>query len=191
MRAVLNGIHRAFLTREFFERWSWREGCGRARQDEHLLSAPIVSTPGHQGKVLILDCENETLVLLGPTGHELGCISWNAVIIQLLGAGGNRPTSGVSDEPALSRHVRIHYTPPDGQRREGRASRICKQGVFIETTDPLPVGTILLVGFTLPDHRLMQVEARGRVAWVCPRCDQYDFAPGIGVTFLVPLALPE
>jgi len=191
MHAALNGIHRAFLTREFFERWSWREGRGRARQDGALLSAPIVSTPGHHEKVLVLDCENETLILLGPTGHELGSLSWNAVIIQLLRAGGNRPPSKVSNEPALSRCVRIHYTPPDGQRREGRASRICKQGVFIETADPLPVGTVLLVGFTLPDQRLTQVETRGRVAWVCPRCDQYGFAPGIGVTFLAPLALPE
>ncbi len=66
---------------------------------------------------------------------------------------------------------------------ESRAGGIGGGGLFIESTAPLPVGTKLTVEFVLPDRPAEWLEAKGAVAWVCPKADQYTFSPGMGVRF--------
>ncbi|MDP1756554.1 MAG: PilZ domain-containing protein, partial [Pseudohongiella sp.] len=56
-------------------------------------------------------------------------------------------------------------------------------GLFIESTTPLPVGTKLAMDFSLPEQPSEWIQAKGVVAWVCPKADQYTFSPGMGVRF--------
>ena len=56
-------------------------------------------------------------------------------------------------------------------------------GLFIESTAPLPVGTKLAMEFSLPEQPVEWIPAKGVVAWVCPKADQYTFSPGMGVRF--------
>ena len=37
--------------------------------------------------------------------------------------------------------------------------------------------------FTLPESPGEWLSAKGVIAWVCPKADQYTFSPGMGVRF--------
>ena len=80
--------------------------------------------------------------------------------------------------------VIVRYTTADGERSRGRASRIGPDGLFIESSNPLPIGTKIAVEFALPETRLDWLEAKGVVAWICPKADQYEFSQGMGVKFV-------
>lgn len=80
--------------------------------------------------------------------------------------------------------VIVRYTTADGERFRGRASRIGADGLFIESSNPLPIGTKIIVQFALPETPLEWLEAKGVVAWICPKADQYEFSQGMGVKFL-------
>lgn len=56
-------------------------------------------------------------------------------------------------------------------------------GLFIESFTPLTVGTKLVMEFTLPETPNEWLSAKGMIAWVCPKADQYTFSPGMGVRF--------
>ena len=56
-------------------------------------------------------------------------------------------------------------------------------GLFTESQSPLSVGTKLSLEFSLPERPNEWLTAKGVVAWVCPKADQYTFSPGMGVRF--------
>lgn len=78
----------------------------------------------------------------------------------------------------------VRYATADGERVNGQASRIGPDGLFIESSNPLPIGTKIVVEFALPESPLEWLEARGVVAWICPKADQYEFSQGMGVKFV-------
>jgi uncharacterized protein (TIGR02266 family) len=78
---------------------------------------------------------------------------------------------------------RVKYKTPEGQHFESRAGGIGGGGLFIESHSPLPVGTKLALEFSLPEKPSEWLPAKGLVAWVCPKADQYTFSPGMGVRF--------
>jgi uncharacterized protein (TIGR02266 family) len=78
---------------------------------------------------------------------------------------------------------RVKYTTPEGQQFESRAGGIGGGGLFIESVNPLSVGTKLALEFSLPEQPSEWLPAKGLVAWVCPKADQYTFSPGMGVRF--------
>lgn len=80
--------------------------------------------------------------------------------------------------------VIVRYTTADGERVNGQAYRIGADGLFIESSNPLPIRTKIIVQFALPDSPLEWLEAKGVVAWICPKADQYEFSQGMGVKFL-------
>jgi hypothetical protein len=41
----------------------------------------------------------------------------------------------------------------------------------------------LSMEFTLPESPGEWLSAKGVIAWVCPKADQYTFSPGMGVRF--------
>ena len=45
------------------------------------------------------------------------------------------------------------------------------------------MGTKLAMEFSLPEKPTEWLPAKGVVAWVCPKADQYTFSPGMGVRF--------
>jgi uncharacterized protein (TIGR02266 family) len=144
---------------------------------------PVSSSNRHKGKVLELDPAREVITLLGIDGTPLGNLSWEFVIDQILAYRKPTPPKDARADPRISLSVPVEYHTPEGDQYEGRAGGIGGGGLFIESEDPLPVGTRLTIRFTLPTRPLDWLEAKGIVSWVCPRADQYTFSPGMGIRF--------
>jgi type IV pilus assembly protein PilZ len=78
----------------------------------------------------------------------------------------------------------VRYTTSEAECYNGQASRIGVAGLFIKSSNPLSIGTEIVVEFALPESPLKWLEARGVVAWICPKADQYEFSQGMGVKFV-------
>jgi type IV pilus assembly protein PilZ len=144
---------------------------------------PVSSSLRHKGKTLDLDATREVITLLGINGEPMGNLSWDFVIDQIL-AYRNPPASRETrNEPRVTLTFRVKYRTPEGQHFESRAGGIGGGGLFIESHSPLPVGTKLALEFSLPEKPSEWLPAKGLVAWVCPKADQYTFSPGMGVRF--------
>ena len=147
------------------------------------MKLPVVITKSHQGKSLEFDAKRETIALLDERGESLGMVSWGAVIDYIsFSQHQNRPADA-RRQPRVSLTARVRYVTPSGAQMESHATGVGGGGLFIESADPLPIGTELTVRFALPDRPAEWLEVRGRVAWVCPKPDQYTFFPGMSVRF--------
>jgi len=144
---------------------------------------PVSSSLRHRGKVLDLDAEREMVTLLGINGEPIGSLTWDFVIDQILAYRKVPAHKEVRSEPRISLAFRVRYNTPEGQRFESRAGGIGGGGLFIESQTPLRVGTKLAMEFSFPDTPAEWLPAKGVVAWVCPKADQYTFSPGMGVRF--------
>lgn len=147
------------------------------------MKYPVSSSLRHRGKVLELDAEREIVTLLGINGEPIGTLSWDFVIDQILAYRKVPVQKEVRAEPRISLAFRVRYNTPEGQRFESRAGGIGGGGLFIESQAPLRVGTKLAMEFSLPAKPAEWLPAKGVVAWVCPKADQYTFSPGMGVRF--------
>jgi uncharacterized protein (TIGR02266 family) len=123
------------------------------------------------------------VTLFGINGEPIGSLSWDFVIDQILAYRKLPVQQEVRSEPRISLVFRVRYTTPEGQRFESRAGGIGGGGLFIESQAPLPVGTKLAMEFSLPEKTTEWLPAKGIVAWVCPKADQYTFSPGMGMRF--------
>jgi type IV pilus assembly protein PilZ len=62
-------------------------------------------------------------------------------------------------------------------------ANISAMGIFVKTTDPLPIGTRLVLSFAPPGYEPFKLE--GAVAWINPLRPNGDNPnPGIGVRFV-------
>ena len=147
------------------------------------MKYPVSSSLRHKGKVLELDAEREMVVLLGVNGDVIGNLSWDFVIDQILAYRKVSVQKEVRSEPRIPLAFRVRYNSPEGPRFESRAGGISGGGLFIESQTPLSVGTRLTMEFSLPEKSEEWMPAKGTVAWVCPKADQYTFSPGMGVRF--------
>ncbi|HZS10923.1 MAG TPA: PilZ domain-containing protein [Nitrospirales bacterium] len=147
------------------------------------MRLPVISTTAHKGKVLEVDYERETVTLRGPQGEMLGTISWADLIEHIQGTHEADPMANTRDHPRLSLLLKVRYHTQGAKPIDSRAGGIGGGGMFIESTAPLPIGTELNMSFSLPDKPQEWLEAKGTVAWVCPKPDQYTFSTGMGVQF--------
>ena len=147
------------------------------------MKYPVSSSLRHKGKALDLDATREVITLLGINGEPMGNLSWDFLIDQILAY--RKPPAGreTRNEPRVTLTFRVKYKTPEGQQFESRAGGIGGGGLFIESHSPLPVGTKLALEFSLPEQPSEWLPAKGLVAWVCPKADQYTFSPGMGVRF--------
>lgn len=147
------------------------------------MKYPVSSSLRHRGKTLELDAAREMVTLLGINGEPIGNLSWDFVIDQILAYRKPPVHKEIRSEPRISLSFRVRYNTPEGQRFESRAGGIGGGGLFIEGQSPLPIGTKLAMEFSLPEKPTEWLSAKGIVAWVCPKADQYTFSPGMGVRF--------
>lgn len=148
------------------------------------MKYPVSSSLRHKGKVIELDATREMVLLLGANGDVIGSLSWDFFIDQILAY--HRKVSiqkEVRSEPRISLAFRVRYNSPEGPRFESRAGGIGGGGLFIESQSPLPVGTRLAMEFSFPEKSEEWMPAKGTVAWICPKADQYTFSPGMGIRF--------
>ena len=144
---------------------------------------PVSSSLRHKGKALDLDAAREVITLLGINGEPMGNLSWDFIIDQILAYRKPQASRETRNEPRVTLTFRVKYVTPEGQQFESRASGIGGGGLFIESLSTLPVGTKLALEFSLPAEPTEWLPAKGLVAWVCPKADQYTFSPGMGVRF--------
>lgn len=147
------------------------------------MKLPIISTRSHLGKSLKLDCDQETITLVGPGGEELGTLPWESVIDQLLAQATLMESPETRSQTRVALSFRVRYHTPEGHSFESQAGGIGGGGLFIESSAPLSVGTKLSMELSLPNAPTEWMEAKGIVAWVCPQSDQYTFSAGMGVQF--------
>lgn len=147
------------------------------------MKFPIVSSNRHKGKTLEIDVSRETITLVGINGEPLGNLTWDFIVDQILAYRKPQQTRDARSEPRISLSIRVKYNTPDGQQFESRAGGIGGGGLFIESSNPLSVGMKLSMEFTLPESPGEWLSAKGVIAWVCPKADQYTFSPGMGVRF--------
>lgn len=147
------------------------------------MKLPINGAKPHDGKLLELDYERETIRLLGLGGEQMGTVAWGSVIDLILGMHPQNQPEALRTELMDSLVMNVRYRTPDGQWFESRPSGVGDEGLFIESNDPLPVGTRLIMEFAFSDCPSEWLGAKGTVAWVCPNADQYRFPPGMGVRF--------
>ena len=153
--------------------------CVRGRP----VKFPVVSSSRHKGKTLEVDPAKETIMLVGINGEPMGSLAWDFLIDQILTYRKPQQPREARSEPRISLSIRVKYTTPEGTPFESRAGGIGGGGLFIESFAPLAVGTKLTMEFTLPESPGEWLSAKGGVAWVCPKADQYTFSPGMGVRF--------
>ncbi len=149
------------------------------------MKLPVVVTKMHQGKSLELDAKRETITLLAPDGQPLGTVTWGAIIDYISFSQQHTRSNDPRSQPRVSLTAKVRYMASDGSQVESRATGVGGGGLFIESSSPLTVGTELTVSFSLPDRPGEWMEGKGRVAWVCPKPDQYTFFPGMGMRFTV------
>ena len=147
------------------------------------MKLPVSLSLRHKGKVLELDTDREIVNLLGSKGDAIGSLSWDFVIDQILAYRKSSLPKETRSEPRVNLAFRVRYKTPEGNHYDSRAGGIGGGGLFIESTTPLPVGTKLAMEFSLPEQPTEWIAAKGVVAWVCPKADQYTFSPGMGVRF--------
>src|SRR5262245_29169372 len=143
----------------------------------------VGSSLRHKGKAIEMDASREIITLLGINGEPMGNLSWDFVIDQILAYRKPPATREARSEPRVTLSFRVKYKTPEGHQYESRAGGIGGGGLFIESLSPLPVGTKLVMEFSLPERSDEWLPAKGLVAWVCPKADQYTFSPGMGVRF--------
>ena len=147
------------------------------------MKYPVASSLRHKGKTLDVDPVREVITLLGLNGEPLGSLSWDFVVDQILAYRKPPVARETRAEPRVTLSFRVKYKTPEGHHFESRAGGIGGGGLFIESQSTLPVGTKLVMEFSLPERPNEWLPAKGVVAWVCPKADQYTFSPGMGVRF--------
>ena len=147
------------------------------------MKFPIVSSNRHKSKILDVDPDREIVTLIGINGEPLGSLAWDFVIDQILAYRKPHHFEDARAEPRISLSIRVRYNTPEGNQFESRAGGIGGGGLFIESHTPLTVGSKLAIEFSLPESPTEWLLAKGVVAWVCPKADQYTFSPGMGVRF--------
>lgn len=149
-----------------------------------MLNLPVKVSTKHPGKALQVDSEVEAITLIGPEDEPLGEVSWDAVIdfIQSSTKHGRpkQPARNYSRSPLAAT---LRYTTPGKRNSIGVTCEIGGGGIFIETTTPPAIGTVLTLELALPDDPTYPIIAQGQVAWVRPAEERHVLYPGMGVQF--------
>jgi len=144
---------------------------------------PITATREHQGKVLGIDCDQETLSLFDEKGQRLGILDWASLIEHILSIDEDARFAHSRAYPRTPLAIKVHCVAPDGKHFDSLTGGIGGGGMFIESSTPLSPGTELKVEFALPDRPGKKFETRARVAWTRSKPERYLLFPGMGVQF--------
>ncbi len=147
------------------------------------MKFPVTVTQGHEGKALQVDCDRETVMLLGPQGELLGAIPWSAIIERILSSDEESRFAHARSHPRAPLAVKVRYTTPEGKQFDSLTGGIGGGGLFIESSAPLRPGTELAIEFALPDRPWEKLKAKAKVAWTRNKPERYLLFPGMGVQF--------
>ena len=143
----------------------------------------VTASDTHQGKMLELDCDQETISILDADGQSMGSVTWDSLIEWVKVTSEMDESRHVRAHPRAPLAVKVHYTTPEGKTFDGLTGGIGGGGLFIESSMPLPVGSQVHIQFALPDRPLETIHASGKVCWVRAKPDRFTLYPGMGVQF--------
>ncbi|HLG19453.1 MAG TPA: TIGR02266 family protein [Bdellovibrionota bacterium] len=101
------------------------------------------------------------------------------------------PTPTETKEPERRRELRIPMrvlrveAEREGEVFFGYAANLSVTGLFIQTTNPKPVGTQVHVAFTLPKAK-EKITSKAEIVWVQEYAGKDGPSPGMGLRFLEP-----
>ena len=144
----------------------------------------VQTTAGHQGKILSVDAQDETVVIHSPSGNLLGSLPWSAVIDRAIHHFDDGDYAHARNYPRTPLALKIRYSTPDGKQIDSLTGGVGGGGLFIESSDPLAPGTMLTVEFALPHRPAQKLKATGKVAWTRKRAERYLLFPGMGIQFI-------
>jgi type IV pilus assembly protein PilZ len=147
------------------------------------MKLPVITTEGHEGKILEMDADQEVITLHSATGEALGALSWEAVIEQILASDDDVRFAHVRAHPRAPLAVKVRYTTPEGKQFDSLTGGIGAGGLFIESSAPLAPGTELSIEFALPDRPWEKHKAKAKVAWTRNKPERHLLFPGMGVQF--------
>ena len=147
------------------------------------MKFPVITTDGHEGKVLEMSTDQEVVTLHSATGVLLGAQSWGAVIEQILAGDDDVRFAHARAHPRAPLAVKVRYTTPEGKQFDSLTGGIGAGGLFIESSAPLAPGTELSVEFALPDHPWVKHKAKAKVAWTRNKPERHLLFPGMGFQF--------
>lgn len=144
----------------------------------------VVSTPGHRGKSLLVDAQQETIHVYDTSGQLLGNVSWGSLIERVLASSEDARFAHCRAQPRAPLALKVRYTTPQGKQFDSLTGGIGGGGLFIESGAPLSPGTELTVEFALPDRPTEKIKAKAKVAWARHKPERYLLFPGMGIQFL-------
>jgi uncharacterized protein (TIGR02266 family) len=148
------------------------------------MKFPVITTEGHEGKVLEINAGQEVVTLQSATGELLVTLPWGAVIEQMLASDDDVRFGHMRSYPRAPLAVKVRYTTPEGGQFDSLTSGIGTGGLFIESSTPLSPGTELAIEFALPDHPWEKHKAKAKVAWTRNKIERHIMFPGMGVQFV-------
>ncbi|MBK5282238.1 MAG: PilZ domain-containing protein [Nitrospiraceae bacterium] len=147
------------------------------------MKLPVITTEGHEDKVLEMNADQEVVTLHGATGELLGALSWGAIIEQILAGDDDARFAHARSHPRAPLAVKVRYTTPEGKQFDSLTGGIGAGGLFIESSAPLAPGTELSVEFALPDRPWEKHKTKAKVAWTRNKPERHLLFPGMGVQF--------
>ena len=147
------------------------------------MKLPIVFTPGHRGKSLIIDAQQETIHVHDASDQLLGNVSWGSLIERVLATNEDARFAHCRAQPRAPLALKVRYTTPEGKQFDSLTGGIGGGGLFIESGAPLSPGTELTVEFALPDRPTEKLKAKAKVAWARHKPERYLLFPGMGIQF--------
>ena len=147
------------------------------------MKFPVTTVQEHVGKILDIDCDGETLTLIGEKGQRLGTLGWGTLIERILDADEDTRFAHSRAHPRAPLAIKVRCTTSEGKHFDSLTGGIGGGGLFIESSSPMAPGTELTVEFALPDRPTDRYKAKARVAWTRARTERYLLFPGMGVQF--------
>lgn len=148
------------------------------------MKFPVITTEGHEGKVLEVNAGQEMVTLHSAKGELLATLPWGVVIEQILAGDDDLRFGHARSHPRAPLAVKVRYTTPEGGQFDSLTGGIGTGGLFIESSTPLSPGTELSIEFALPDHPLEKHKAKAKVAWTRNKIERHILFPGMGVQFI-------
>lgn len=147
------------------------------------MKFPVTMVQEHVGKVIDIDCDQETLTLLNEKGQRLGTLGWGTLIERILSVDEDTRFAHSRAHPRAPLAIKVHCRTSDGKQFDSLTGGIGGGGLFIESSAPLSPGTELTVEFALPDRPAEKHTVKAKVAWTRARAERYLLFPGMGVQF--------
>ena len=137
----------------------------------------VTTTPGHEGKVLEMNTNQEVITIYGSNGELLGAISWKDIIERIITSDDDVRFAHARAHPRAPLAVKVRYTTPEGKQFDSLTGGIGGGGLFIESSQPLAPGTELAVEFALPDRPWEKHKAKAKVAWTRNKPERFCCSP--------------